>query len=90
MRVAALACGLALAACGHLTPSERYALAVGVGAVGTALATTAGTCVDESSRACERLAWRSGLAVIGAGLTAGAGAYLAAEPLELRAPPSGR
>ena len=80
---------LALAGCGHLTASERYAIAVGVGAVGTALVTTTGTCVDESSAACQRLAWRSGFAVVGAGLTAGAGAYLAADARDGAQAPGG-
>ncbi|MCG3139946.1 MAG: hypothetical protein HDKAJFGB_00878 [Anaerolineae bacterium] len=78
---------IALAGCGHLTHAERYAIAVGVGAVGTALVTTTSTCVDESTAACERLVWRSSLSVLGAGLTAGAGAYLMAERPAPASPP---
>lgn len=65
-----------LAGCGAERPATVRAIAVGMGALGTGMATAAHACVDLSGDACEKVAITSAVAVFGMALSAAAVAFL--------------
>lgn len=75
-RIVAITCLLTLYGCGGLRPATRHAIAVGVGAMGTAIATSAQTCETQSSTTCQQVSISTLVIGVGVALSAGSVAYL--------------
>lgn len=76
MKHAVLTLAFVLTACGAERPAAIRAVAVGLGALGTGMATAAQTCASQSQDVCQTVSITSAIAVGGVALAAGAVAFL--------------